>query len=69
MADHKYFTIKQIINSESYPFSEGQIRHFLIMRHKNGLQNAVRQIGKRLYIRKDLLDLWIESQSSKGGQG
>ena len=37
MTDHKYLTIKQIINSESYPFSEGQIRHFLIMRHKNGL--------------------------------
>lgn len=68
MSDHKYLTIKQIINSECYPFSEGQIRHFLIMRHKNGLQDAVRQIGKRLYIRKDLLDQWIESQSSRGGR-
>lgn len=64
MTDHKYLTIKQIINSESYPFSEGQIRHFLIMRHKNGLGNAVRMIGKRLYLRKDLLDQWIESQNS-----
>lgn len=65
MTDHKYLTIKQVINSDHYPFSEGQIRHFLIMRHKNGLEGAVRQIGKRLYLRKDLLDLWIESQAAR----
>ncbi len=65
MADYQYLTIKQVINNGHYPFSEGQIRHFLIMRHKNGLESAVRQIGKRLYLRKDLLDQWIESQATR----
>ncbi len=62
MTDNQYLTTKQIVESGKYPFSMGQIRHFLMMRHRNGLQNAVRKIGKRLYVRRDLLDQWIEEQ-------
>ena len=43
------------------------MRHYLIMRHKNGLEAAVRKIGKRLYLRNDLFQNWIESQSNQGG--
>lgn len=64
----KYLSIKQIVDSEDYPFSLGQIRHYLTMRHRNGLDKAVRKIGKRIFLRKDSLDAWIESQSSIGGQ-
>lgn len=35
----------------------------LIMRHRNGLEAAVRKIGKRLYIRKDIFDSWIKKQA------
>jgi hypothetical protein len=35
------------------------------MRHRNGLQKAVRKIGKRLYLHRDLFEEWIESQSNK----
>lgn len=65
MSDYQYLSIKQIADSNQYPFSLGQIRHYLIMRHKNGLDTAIRKIGKRLYLRKDLFDAWIESQASK----
>lgn len=65
MSDYQYLSIKQISESSSYPFSLGQMRHYLIMRHKNGLEVAIRKIGKRLYLRKDLFDDWIESQASK----
>lgn len=65
MSDYQYLSIKQIADSNQYPFSLGQIRHYLIMRHKNGLDAAIRKIGKRLYLRKDLFDTWIESQASK----
>lgn len=65
MNDYQYLSIKQIVESSSYPFSVGQLRHYLIMRHKNGLDAAIRKIGKRLYLRKDLFDAWIESQTSK----
>ena len=35
-------------------------RHLLLFRHKNGLGTAVRKIGKRLLVRSDLFDQWIE---------
>ena len=65
MDDYQYLSIKQIAESNCYPFSLGQMRHYLIMRHKNGLEAAIRKIGKRLYLRKDLFNDWIESQASK----
>jgi hypothetical protein len=61
MDDKIYLETKQIGEGNHYPFTLGQMRHFLLMRHKNGLQKAVRKIGKRLYIRKDLFEQWIES--------
>lgn len=66
MSRFEYLSIKQIVESDQYPFTLGQMRHYMIMRHKNGLDAAVRKIGKRLYLRKDLLEFWIESQGSKG---
>lgn len=68
MNDHQYLSIKQIADSQRYPFTLGQLRHYLHMRHRNGLERAVRRVGKRLYLRRDLFDQWIESQNSKGGQ-
>ena len=58
-----YLEPKQIAECNHYPFSLGQMRHYLLMRHKNGLEKAIRKIGKRIYIRKDLFEAWIENQS------
>ena len=58
----KYCNINQIVECGDYPFTLGQMRFFLLHRHKNGLTNAVRPIDKRLYIKMDLFDEWIESQ-------
>lgn len=66
MNEHKYLSIKQILESNLYPFSIGQMRHYLMHRHKNGLDRAVRKIGKRLYLREDFFIEWIEQQSNKG---
>lgn len=63
MSDHQYLSVHQITESDRYPFTLGQMRHYLGMRHRNGLDVAVRRIGKRLYIRTDLFDAWIEKQS------
>ncbi len=68
MTEHRYLCIKQIAGSNLYPFTEGQIRHYLIMRHRNGLEMAVRKIGKRLYLRQDLFEQWIETQGKQGGK-
>lgn len=62
MNDFQYLSIKQIVDSKRYPFTIGQMRHYLIMRHRNGLQNAVRKVGKMIVLRIDLFDQWIEEQ-------
>ena len=62
-----YASVEQVLNNSKYPFTKGQIHHFLNNRHKNGLKEAVRKIGKRIYFRLDLLDSWIESQGKQGG--
>jgi hypothetical protein len=62
MADYQYVSPKQLVQSGNYPFSMGQIRHLLLFRHRNGLQNAVRKVGKRILLRKDLFDAWLENQ-------
>lgn len=63
MEEIQYLTAMQIVNNNRYPFTEGQIRHYLLHRHKNGLEKAVRKIGKRLFLREDLFNAWIESQA------
>jgi|GEM_PF-890904 len=65
MTDYQYWSPQQIVKSGKYPFSMGQIRHLLLYRHRNGLQDAVRKVGKRLVLRMDLFDQWIECQTSK----
>lgn len=62
MNDIKYLSIKQIAENAKYPFTVPMMRHYLLNRHTNGLENAVYKIGKRLFLRSDLLDQWIESK-------
>lgn len=65
MNNIEYWSPQQIVKSGKYPFTMGQMRHLLLYRHRNGLKSAVRKIGKRLVLRMDLFDQWIESQASK----
>ena len=62
---HKYMSVNQVADSKEYPFTLGQVRHYLIKRHRNGLAKAIRKIGKRIYIHKALFDQWIESHLRK----
>ena len=65
MSTHIYWSPQQIASSGKYPFTMGQIRHFLLRRHCNGLQTAVRKVGKRIVLRLDLFDQWIEQQTNR----
>ncbi len=64
MENYVYWSPQQLVKSGKYPLSMGQVRHLLLFRHRNGLQNVVRKIGKRLLVRVDLFDQWIENQAS-----
>jgi hypothetical protein len=57
----EYKTPQQIISCGKYPFSMGQLRFFLSARSSNGLDTAVRKVGKRIYLRVDLFNEWIEA--------
>lgn len=63
MNDYEYLSVQQIAESSRYPFSLGQVRHYLMFRHRNGLEKTIRKIGKRLYFRRDLFEQWIEEQT------
>jgi hypothetical protein len=63
----KYVSPEQIVADPRFPFTMGMLRHYLLHRHSNGLQKAVRKVGKRLFLRLDLFEAWIEKQSGKGG--
>lgn len=65
MTNPTYWSPQQIVASGKYPFSMGQLRHLLLHRHRNGLAKATRKVGKRLMLRIDLLDAWIESYGSR----
>jgi len=62
MSNFEYWSPHQIVNSGKYPLTMGQVRHLLLYRHRNGLQKAVRKVGKRLIVRMDLFETWIEEQ-------
>jgi hypothetical protein len=62
MTELSYWSPQQIVASGKYPFTMGQIRHLLLYRHRNGLNDAVRKVGKRLLFRVDLFDQWLEKQ-------
>jgi hypothetical protein len=65
MGNYEYISPKQITTCGRYPFSLAQVRHFLLFRHRNGLSEAVRKIGKRIVLRTDLWEAWLEHQISK----
>ena len=61
MTDFKYLSVKDLVETDSCPFTYGQLRGLLLRRNENGLVSATHKIGKRLYIRDDLFAEWMES--------
>lgn len=59
--DHtEYWSPQKIVKSGKYPFTLGQLRHFILHREKNGLKHAIRQVGKCLIFNMQIFDKWIE---------
>jgi hypothetical protein len=46
MEDAKYCTVKQICDDPNFCFTQPMLRYYLLIRHKNGLDRAVRKVGK-----------------------
>jgi hypothetical protein len=63
---HIYCTIKQIAADPNFCFTVPMLRYYVLHAHKNKLASAIRRIGKKVVIRKDLFIKWIEEQSARG---
>lgn len=60
-----YCTVKQIVADEAFCFTKGMLRYYLLNAHKNGLKKAIRKVGRKVLIRRDLFIQWIEAQTRR----
>lgn len=58
----KFLTIKELAKDPDFCFTEAAIRKMVFDRKINGLKKAIRKIGKRVLIRKDLFAEWLDNQ-------
>ena len=61
--DESYCTVKQIASDPSFCFTVPMLRYYILHAHKNGLAPALRRIGRKVLIRRDLFIEWLEEQS------
>lgn len=52
--------------TQIFCFSVPMLRYYILHAHKNGLAPALRRIGRKILIRRDLFIEWIEKQSRRG---
>lgn len=64
--DARYCTIQQLAADPQFCFTAPMLRYYVLHAHKNGLSKAIRRIGKKVLIRRDLFIDWIEHQSCRG---
>lgn len=56
----QYMTLKQIAEDRSFCFTIPMLRYYVLYAHKNGLDKAIRKIGRKILIRRDLFIDWLE---------
>jgi len=61
----KYCTVKQIASDPAFCFSIPMLRYYILHAHRNGLSIALRRVGKKVLIRRDLFVVWLEKQGRK----
>ena len=61
--EHVYCTVRQLAADPSFCFTIPMLRYYILHAHSNGLSKAIRRIGKKVLIRRDLFVAWIEKQA------
>lgn len=59
--DQLWFYFTDIVHMNRYPFSYWHLQWMLRNRAKNGLDKIMRKTGKRIMLRLDLFDEWLEN--------
>lgn len=60
-----YRTVRQLAEDPAFCFTVPMLRYYILNAHKNGLKPALRRIGRKVLIRRDLFIDWIEKQSRR----
>lgn len=55
-------SIQQIAATDEYPFTEGQLRHFVRCADEFEFGSVIVRIGRRVYIDINALGSWIEKR-------
>jgi hypothetical protein len=58
----KFIKIQDIATSNKYNLTLEEVQNIIAERNKNGLKDAVKQIGNRCFIREHLFDEWYTSE-------
>ena len=58
-----YLTVKQ--TTRLYEWPAGGLRYLLFNREENGLNKAVRKVGRKLLLNREEFDRWLERQKDK----
>ena len=61
----KYCTVRQIADDPHFCFTISMLRYYVLHAHRNGLSKAIRKIGRKVLIRRDLFVEWLEKQSCR----
>ncbi len=60
-----YVTVKQLVSDPHFCFSEPALRYYILHSGSNGLKFAIRRLGRKILIRRDLFVNWLEEQGQK----
>ena len=58
----KYIKIQDIATSDKYNLTLEETQEIIAKRNKNGLKEAVKQIGNRYFINEHMFDEWYTSE-------
>lgn len=64
-SNQSYCTVNQIASDPAFCFSVPMLRYYILHAHKNGLTKALRHIGRKILIRRDLFIEWLEKQTRR----
>lgn len=64
-SDESYCTVKQIAKDPTFCFTVPMLRYYILHGHSNGLAKALRRVGRKVLIRRDLFIEWLEKQTRR----
>ena len=59
---YTYLTSRQLAECGRYPFTAAALNMLVFRSKTNGLEKAIRRVGRKILISEDLFIAWLESK-------